>query len=413
MTLTQEGRVRNSGLGAVRRRCAWTSPTARWLGRSTPPRRSATSSTRLPTWWPPVSPQLSSSTRCTSPRGASLVCSSPGRGLRSSPPAWPGSTRRRTRTASTSSAYPARSQRRSLCQYLLFCRATWGDDGSAWVCAGTHRRAGHADAQPGAVLDVGHHAAGSVLPPSVRPRRGGDGADVYPVPAARRSSSRWCCRWSSRSRSTRSGSPGSPAAWSSITHPDAQAEPVRRGPSYDHWTLPYCPCAGVWSRRPGVSNVCTGYWSASCTPPRSARTSESSATHSSDPADRPAAVGRAGAARSSAHSSAARSWWASCSPRSRTWARRNRRPPRLRSRRSAAPPAPPPAAAPTPLPVTLSALPLDFVANEGQWDAGTQFVASKGATAASFQGDGVDLAMGATSLRLNFDNASIGDGDRR
>ena len=38
-------------------------------------------------------------TRCTSPRGASPACSSPGRGLRSWPPAWRGSTRRRTRTA--------------------------------------------------------------------------------------------------------------------------------------------------------------------------------------------------------------------------------------------------------------------------------------------------------------------------
>ncbi len=71
-----------------------------------------------------------------------------------------------------------------------------------------------------------------------------------------------------------------------------------------------------------------------------------------------------------------------------------------------APSGDPPDPPPTPSTVTLSALPLDFVANEGQWHADTQFVARKGATAASFQADGVELAMGAASLRLDFDNAS-------
>jgi hypothetical protein len=56
--------------------------------------------------------------------------------------------------------------------------------------------------------------------------------------------------------------------------------------------------------------------------------------------------------------------------------------------------------------VSWSALPLDFVANDGQWADETEFVARKGALEATFETDGVALSIGATALRLGFENAT-------
>jgi hypothetical protein len=43
---------------------------------------------------------------------------------------------------------------------------------------------------------------------------------------------------------------------------------------------------------------------------------------------------------------------------------------------------------------SLTALPLDFVANRGQWPRGVEFVAQRGSVAATFERDAVRLRLG-------------------
>jgi len=51
-------------------------------------------------------------------------------------------------------------------------------------------------------------------------------------------------------------------------------------------------------------------------------------------------------------------------------------------------------------------LPLDFVANQGQWPASTRFVARKGARAATFEPAAIRLNLGAAPVSLTFEGAS-------
>ena len=73
------------------------------------------------------------------------------------------------------------------------------------------------------------------------------------------------------------------------------------------------------------------------------------------------------------------------------------------------PAAPPVAVTPAPAAPTtasLAGLPLDFVANAGQWGDEVGFVARKGAVAAAFEPGAVQLALAGTALRLGFVGAA-------